>query len=245
MALWMHPKKGALFAMLSPRFGSGLIIEALRVCRMLAFAPNTPSPVNPVTPVTATNATSRRGCSTSTGVACPGAQAPASAQQHTPASSSHRRARSGGLGFSSSHNAHANPQPSTQGQHHTHGHHHHHHHHSSQRLLEPALLTVAAELLHPAADAHVLRKALRLLDTASATPRSSSSDSATCNGVDHQQPQPCASQVACWHNVVFRLVPLLLHCGDAEVVEGALTVLVNLSEHGQYHNLFYAAGVWQ
>eukprot|EP00198_Chlamydomonas_reinhardtii_P006412 XP_001695748.1 predicted protein [Chlamydomonas reinhardtii] len=169
MALWQHSNKGALLTMLSNRHNSAVIVETLRTCRMLCFAPGTGC---------------GGGCGAATGAAGEDATNNATGSG----------ACCGGLG---------------------------------QQLLEPALLTVAAELLHPNADVCVLHKSLKLLRDASAILACASG--ARC-------PQ------GCWHNAVFRIVPLLTHCSDVEVVEAALTVLVNLSEHSFSHNMLFASG---
>ncbi|PNH02660.1 hypothetical protein TSOC_011339, partial [Tetrabaena socialis] len=92
--------------------------------------------------------------------------------------------------------------------------------------LEPALVTVASELLHPSTDTHVLLKALKLLTWASAIVT-----------------DPKQSHTAVyWHNAVFRIVPLLTHCANLEVVESASDILVNLSEHESFEKIFFASG---
>ncbi|KAG2454716.1 hypothetical protein HYH02_000553 [Chlamydomonas schloesseri] len=205
MALWQHPNKGALLTMLSNRHNSTVIVETLRTCRTLCFAPGT-------------------GC----GGGCGGAGASDEDGMNTNGA--------GGpcCGGASADAKHSTGDQQRHGHHHHghghgghHGHHGHHHHGLGQQLLEPALLTVAAELLHPNADVDVLHKALKLLRDASAILACASG--ARC-------PQ------GCWHNAVFRIVPLLTHCSDVEVVEAALTVLVNLSEHAFSHNMLFASG---
>ncbi|KAG2439948.1 hypothetical protein HXX76_004067 [Chlamydomonas incerta] len=205
MALWQHPNKGALLTMLSTRHNSTVIVETLRTCRTLCFAPATGCGGGCGG---ATGSPGEDGASTNGGGACCGGATASGEDKHA------GEQRQG-------HHAH----------HHGHHHHHSHHHHGlGQQLLEPALLTVAAELLHPNADVHVLHKALRLLRDASAI-------LACASGVRCPQ--------GCWHNAVFRIVPLLTHCGDVEVVENALTVLVNLSEHSFSHNMLFASGCIQ
>lgn len=198
MALWQHSNKGALLTMLSNRHNSAVIVETLRTCRMLCFAPGTGCGGGCGA---ATGAAGEDATNNATGSgACCGGSAASGDEQH-----------------------------SGEQRHGHHGHHHHHSHHHSlgQQLLEPALLTVAAELLHPNADVCVLHKSLKLLRDASAILACASG--ARC-------PQ------GCWHNAVFRIVPLLTHCSDVEVVEAALTVLVNLSEHSFSHNMLFASG---
>lgn len=95
------------------------------------------------------------------------------------------------------------------------------------RLLEPALLTVASELLHPGTDVSVLLKALKLVNSAAEVP-------------DTEQ---LRANMHAWHNAVFRIVPLLVQpCGQADVLDSALNVLVSLSEHVHFRNMFYASG---
>lgn len=73
----------------------------------------------------------------------------------------------------------------------------------------------------------VLLKALKLLNAAAAVP-----------DTEHLHAPG-------WHNVVFRIVPLLSAsqtAGSAEVLDSALDVLVSLSEHAHFGNMFYASG---
>lgn len=93
---------------------------------------------------------------------------------------------------------------------------------TKSQLLEPALLPVVAEVLHPATDVRVLLKALNFLNHAASLPNT--------------------QQLGGWHTCVFRVVPLLTQCSDGDVRDSALTVLCGLSEHADFRNMFYAAG---
>jgi len=86
-------------------------------------------------------------------------------------------------------------------------------------LLEPGLLAVLSNLLAPTLPHPVLLKALKVLRYC-----------AECAGNDH---------LNSWHLIVFKLVPLLR---DSVVCEATLNVLLPLSEHMAFKNLFMAAG---
>jgi len=89
----------------------------------------------------------------------------------------------------------------------------------SLQLLEPGVLIMAADLLLPGRPHNVLMQICKLLKFCA--------DAAT---PDH---------LTAWHNVLFRLVPLLREPG---VVEAALAVLAVVAEHKPFRNVFMATG---
>ncbi|GLC40291.1 hypothetical protein PLESTB_001598200 [Pleodorina starrii] len=253
MALWRHPNKGALLSMLSSRHGSALVVESLRTCRTLCFAVIYPPTTNttytdssaPSTKTSTTTTRSRCGSAMNLEACCNSKQqqrqgccadggAPVQQQQSQ---------RGSGSGASAPVVSDSKQTGSSQ---------RHQQAHGSLQLLEPALLTVASELLHPSADSLVLMKALKLLGAASAIVTCAGGGGSGRDGSSSGRAGGLGSGLGgggsgsgccgCWHNAVFRIVPLLTHCGDVDVVEASLEVLLNLSEHSTFHNLFFAAG---
>jgi hypothetical protein len=266
MALWQHENKGALLGLLSDRHcSSAVLIEALRTCRTLCFAvvqpgaayhaamPSGPTPASMTSQAGGPHALSSRGSMgglaahggaegclphgqlqilTHTHVyAIPRSRAAARhalgggltvsavSNQHAAAAAfaasamEHRAGASWSMASAAQHAGGYMPTPAgglplLVG----------------VTLLEPALLTVAAELLHPATDRGVLLKALKLLASATATVSGSG----------------CAP--GAWTHAAFRLVPLLSDAVDTCVLEAALGVLVNLTEHAAFTRMFFAAG---
>ncbi|GLI59597.1 hypothetical protein VaNZ11_001526 [Volvox africanus] len=233
MALWQHKKKGVLLSMLNSRHGSTIVVETLRTCRNLCFAACSSTRgsisncgINSLQPVSCTTSTCQDSC------AHPHSGSHASLQ---------RQQRVGGSSATAGAPKPVVPHDS-----------HNHNPHGLLQLLEPGLLTVVSGLLHPATDTAVLMKALKLLIAASEVAVSSAAaESSICSGGSSSSPGgPCAPPGAnanagccgCWRTPVFQLVPLLTHCSDVEVVESALAVMVNLSEHSAYHWLLDASG---
>ncbi|GIL77068.1 hypothetical protein Vretimale_3220 [Volvox reticuliferus] len=233
MVLWQHKKKGVLLSMLNSRHGSAIVIETLRTCRTLCFAAcsstrssisNSGSGNFGLQPVACATSACQDSC------AHPHCGSQASLQRQQLAGGSSATA--------------AAPKPAV--------HHdpHNHNQHGTLQLLEPGLLTVVSGLLHPATDTAVLLKALKLLIAASAVAVSRiAAEGSSCSGGSSSSHKGlCDSSVlsagccGCWRTPVFQLVPLLTHCADVEVVESALAVMVNLSEHSAYHWLLDASG---
>ncbi|KAG2495387.1 hypothetical protein HYH03_006655 [Edaphochlamys debaryana] len=225
LTLWQHPNKGALMSMLSSRHSAPVIVEALRTCRLLAFAVGQAPPHGSTSSLASWAGQEGKG---SCGMPC-----------CEPGDHDHTHAHGDA--------AHPHPHGRHHGQHRHPPHHHHHHHgrghhgHSQLVLLEPALLTVVAELLHPSFDRPVLLKALKLLTSASGMGAMGVGSGSSVSGGGGGG-LGGGSSAHHWHNAVFRLVPLLTHCADVDVVEAALAVLVNLSELDTFHNMFFASG---